>query len=270
MAAQEGAQVQGQRPRHHAQAGGQLPQHGGQGVGGRDLFLGHVGELDGAEAGELHGAEQAAQEQHQPHHRLGRVRREQAAGRQRQGHQHAVDQQHPAEAEAAQHLVGHHLHRQVAGEDAQHQGAGLEGVQAQHGLEQQRGQEGHGADGHPLHRTAPDGDGVGRQAQGVQLEQRRRMAAAMADGQDRQHQAQGDATDGLHRRLRALAQGVQSEDQGHQGRARQQEAFHIQGPRVGRALIGHPGDGHGQRCQAQGQIQEEDPGPIGIGDDEAT
>ena len=91
------------------------------------------------------------------------------------------------------------LHRQIAGENEQHQAAGGLGVQPKAQLEQERQQEGQGPDGDPQQRAAPDRDGESGDGERRQIQQGRRMATEMADagngqrpaGRDHEQRAQG-------------------------------------------------------------------------------
>ena len=100
------------------------------------------------------------------------------------GEERSVDDQHPPEAEAAHQRRGHRLHREVAEEVDEDEGAGLDRGHPEADLQQERQQEGRGVD-----RDAPEGaGGEGREGEGthgehVEADERHPRPAQVADRQ---------------------------------------------------------------------------------------
>ncbi|AEK61011.1 hypothetical protein CFU_1179 [Collimonas fungivorans Ter331] len=254
----------------HAEADRQLLGDAGQAGGLAHLALVDLGVGDCVQAGELHGAHAAAQQQHEDDEDMRRIRFQHAKCRHRQRAKQGVIDQHAAEAEFFQHRGRHGLDENRAGCRSAGQQAGLERRQAETQLEQQRQQERQGAHADAEQRAAEDIHAQRRDLQQPQVDQRMRRAEGMpyirqqADRADR-HADQRDIAG-----HQVPAGAGQAEHQRRTADCRQQEADPVERHGIVAAQVFDIARRQVDAEDADRNIDEEDPAPVEIGSDETA
>ena len=153
--------------------GSELHECGGDGVRGRQLGRDDVGVLDGGVRREPDGAERSAGHEHGEDQRLRCAGVEQRAQRKRGGGGQRREHQDGLEAEAPDQRRRRGLDSDVPYEHGGHHRPGVQRIPAESGLEHQRQQERHGADGQPVHEAARGRRAECPGAENGQIEQRR-------------------------------------------------------------------------------------------------
>ena len=181
-----------------------------------------------------------------------------------------VGDQHAAETEAAQDGLGGEFHRQRPECRGEGELAGLERVQPEARLQQQRQQERQGADAHPEQEAADDRGAERRQAQEPEVEHRvcdHRGVADVEQDADGAHRQEGcTAPDGDD----VATDGLEAEHQPDQADGGQSKAGRIEARRARLRQIGNE-PGHQDQAQNRDRhVDPEDPAPVEIGGDEAA
>ena len=254
-----------------AYAGAELHHGGEEGVGAGHALGGDLGVGEGAEAGELHGAERSVEEEDGGDEEGWGLRGEDGAEGDGDGGEDAVANEDAAEAEAAEDLNHDGLHAEVAGEEGEEVEAGGEGAEAEGYLEHEGEKEREDVYGDAEAAGSVDGEGVGLELEGFKVDEGGGgVAAGDGDGEGSAGEAEGEDGYGEVPVGGLAAELFHGEDNAGGGESGEEEGEPVEGVAFVGAGVFDPEESEDEGEDAEGQIEEEDPMPAGVGGDEAA
>jgi hypothetical protein len=215
-----------------AEPGAQLHACRAERVGVAHLRLGDVAEAEGGVGGQADRAGHPAEQRDGDDHRQRRAGGEGRRGRHRDGGGRGRRGQHHPEAEAVHQGRGRGLDADVADEDEQHDGAGLDRAPAEDILEQQRQQERGGAHHDPEQRPAPDRGAQRLKAQHPQVNEGMLGPQQVPDGRGQEGQRRHAEDGGRYCRGAGLGEQVRCQREPGQPGGGHDHPDHVEPRRV--------------------------------------